>query len=183
MTATILRALPARAAAVLAAAVLAASTPGAAPAAQAGASSRAAEPAATARAKGVLRVRSAYSFAQTVTRLKADIAAKGIRFFTDIDQAQLGAGAKINLPPSRLLIFGNPPLGVQFLTANRLAGLDWPVRMLVVQDPDRSVWVAWTDFSYIADRYSLHDRDAALAMASDVSASIASSVARRSPAR
>lgn len=135
---------------------------------------------ATAHAHGVLRVRSAYAFDETVTRLKADIAGKGIRFFTEIDQSQLGEAANISLPPSKLLIFGNPPLGLQFLTSNRLAGLDWPVRMLVAQDADGSVWVAWTDFAAISDRYALDDRAAAIAMATAVSASIASSV---SPSR
>ena len=131
---------------------------------------------ATAHADGVLRVRSAYTFDETVTRLKADIAGKGIRFFTEIDQSQLGQAANISLPPSKLLIFGNPPLGLQFLTSNRLAGLDWPVRMLVAQDADGSVWVAWTDFAAISDRYALDDRAAAIAMATAVSASIAASV-------
>jgi uncharacterized protein (DUF302 family) len=136
---------------------------------------------ATAQADGVLRVRSAYGFDETVDRLKADIADKGIRFFTEIDQSQLGEAADINLPPSKLLIFGNPPLGLQFLTSNRLAGLDWPVRMLVAQDADGSVWVAWTDFAAISDRYALADRSAAITMATAVSGSIASSVAPSMP--
>lgn len=135
---------------------------------------------ATAHAHGVLRVRSAYSFDETVTRLRADIEGKGIRFFAEIDQSQLGQAAGVALPPSKLLIFGNPPLGLQFLTSNRLAGLDWPVRMLVAQDADGSVWVAWTDFAAISERYALDDRAAAIAMATAVSASIASSV---SPSR
>jgi uncharacterized protein (DUF302 family) len=132
---------------------------------------------ATAPAEGVIRVQSAYDFDETVTRLKSDIAAKGIRFFDEIDQSQLGAGAKIALRPSRLLIFGNPPLGVQFLTSNPIAGLDWPVRMLVVQDPDGKVWVAYSDFAFVAHRYAITDRDAAFKMATEVSGSIASSVA------
>ena len=131
---------------------------------------------ASAPAKGVLRVKSIYAFDETVTRLKADISSKGIKFFDEIDQAKLGAGADIKLRPSTLLIFGNPPLGVQFLTANPVAGLDWPVRMLVAQDADGSVWVAWTGFAFIKDRYTLMDRDAALKMATEVSGSIASSV-------
>ena len=131
---------------------------------------------ATALAKGVLRVKSIYGFDDTVTRLKADIASKGIKFFDEIDQSQLGAGANIALRPSKLLIFGNPPLGVQFLTANAVAGLDWPVRMLVAQGADGGVWVAWTDFGFIKDRYALADRDPALKMATEVSTSIASSV-------
>ena len=137
-----------------------------------------APPLATAAAKGVLRIKSHYSFDETVMRIKADIAAKGIRFFDEIDQSQLGAGAKIDLRPSKLLIFGNPPLGVQFLTSNAVSGLDWPVRMLVAQDADGSVWVAWTDFAFIADRYDIKNRGSAFKMASEVSASIAGSVTR-----
>jgi uncharacterized protein (DUF302 family) len=137
-----------------------------------------ATPEATTEAEGVKIVRSAYGVDETVARLKADIAAKGIRFFADIDQGQLGAGANIAIRPSRLILFGNPPLGVQFLSANRYAGLDWPVRMLVLQEADGSVTVAWTDFGYIGRRYALKDRDAQLKMASEVAASIASSVTR-----
>src|SRR6476660_4348188 len=77
---------------------------------------------------GVVRVKSAYSFQNTVERLKRDIAAKGIRFFSEIDQAKLAADAGIKLNPSTLLVFGNPPLGTQFMTANPAAGLAWPVR-------------------------------------------------------
>jgi uncharacterized protein (DUF302 family) len=128
-------------------------------------------------AQGVKRVRSAYGFDETVRRIKADIAGKGIQFFTEIDQSQLGEGAKIAIRPSKLLLFGNPPLGVQFLSANPYAGLDWPVRILVTQDADGTVYAAYTDFDYIAARYALKDRDAQIKMASEVAGSIAGSVA------
>jgi len=39
-----------------------------------------------------------------------------------------------------LLIFGNPPLGTQFITANANAGLDWPVRLLVFENEKGEVW-------------------------------------------
>jgi uncharacterized protein (DUF302 family) len=129
---------------------------------------------ASAPAEGVIRQRSDYAFDETVARLKADIAAKGIRSFDAIDHAQLGASANLPINRSTLLLFGNPPLGVQFLQSNPLAGLDWPVRMLVTQDADGSVWVSWTDFRFVAGRYQIADRDAQVAMAGEVAASIAS---------
>ncbi len=88
----------------------------------------------TAGPDGLVKVKSAYGMEETITRLKADIAAKGIMFFSAIDQSQLAAGAGIQLRPSTLLIFGNPPLGTQFMTSNPYSGLDWPVRLLVIQD-------------------------------------------------
>ena len=83
---------------------------------------------------GIVRVRSAYSMPKTIARLKKDIADKGIRFFDEIDQSKLAADAGIMLRPSTLLIFGNPLLGTLFLTSNPAAGLDWPVRLLVLED-------------------------------------------------
>lgn len=136
---------------------------------------RAATPIATAPAEGVIKQRSDFAFDETVTRIKADIAAKGIKFFDEIDQTALGAGAELPINRSKLLLFGNPPLGVQFLQSNPLAGLDWPVRMLVTQDDAGQVWVSWSDFRFVANRYQLTDRDAQIAMASEVAASIASS--------
>lgn len=136
---------------------------------------KAATPVATAPAEGVIKQKSDYAFDETVTRIKADIATKGIRFFDEIDQTALGASADLPINRSKLLLFGNPPLGVQFLQSNPLAGLDWPVRMLVTQDDAGQVWVSWSDFRFVANRYQLTDRDAQIAMASEVAASIASS--------
>ena len=126
---------------------------------------------------GVVSVRSAYSFDETIRRLKADIADKKIMFFDVIDQAKLASGSGIELRPSTLLIFGNPPLGVQFLTSKPAAGLDWPVRLLVTEDAQGQVLAMYTDFAWIARRHGIENRDAAFKMASDVIASIASSVA------
>lgn len=124
---------------------------------------------------GVIRVKSAVSVDETVARIQKDVAAKGIRFFDDIDQSKLAAGAGIPLQPSHLLLFGNPPLGIKFLTSNPYAGLDWPVRMLVTQDDQGQVWIAYTDFNWIAKRHRIADRDADFKMASEVAASIAAS--------
>jgi len=127
---------------------------------------------------GIVKVRSAYSMGETIERLKQDIAAKKIMFFSEIDQAKLAAGAGIKVHPSTLLTFGNPALGPLFLTSNPLAGLDWPVRLLVFQDEKGAVWAAYTDFGYIARRHHITNLEP-FTKASMVIASIASSVAAK----
>jgi uncharacterized protein (DUF302 family) len=126
---------------------------------------------------GIVTVRSAYPMAETITRLKADIAEKGIMVFAEIDQAALAAEAGIELDPSVLLVFGNPPLGTQFIAANATAGLDWPVRLLVYQDDSGAVWTAYTDFAWIARRHGIDDLGPQFAMAAEVIGSITGSVA------
>jgi uncharacterized protein (DUF302 family) len=125
---------------------------------------------------GLVKVKSAYPVDETVARIRKDIADKGITFFQEVDQARLAAGAGIALRPSTLLIFGNPPLGAQFLTSNPYSGLDWPVRVLVLQEADGSVWVAWTDFAWIARRHHIADRQQQFAMATSVVESITSTI-------
>src|SRR3982750_4557985 len=125
---------------------------------------------------GLVRVRSAYPVDETVARMRQDIAAKGITFFQEVDQAKLAAGAGIALRPSTLLIFGNPPLGAQFLTSNPYSGLDWPVRVLVLQDEAGAVWAAYTDFAWIARRHHIADRGEQFAKAWSVVESITSTI-------
>jgi uncharacterized protein (DUF302 family) len=125
---------------------------------------------------GIVRVKSAYPMGETIERLKKDIAEKGIKFFSEIDQSRLAADAGIKLQPSVLLIFGNPPLGTQFITAKPNAGLDWPVRLLVFENDKGEVWAAYTDFEWIARRHGIDNRKDQFKMASAVIASITSSV-------
>ena len=116
---------------------------------------------------GIVRVKSAVPMSEAITRIKADIATKGIKFFSEIDQSKLAADAGIKLRPSTLLVFGNPPLGTQFITSNPNAGLDWPVRLLLTQDDNGDVWAVWTDFEWIARRHNIKDRAAQFKMATD----------------
>ena len=125
---------------------------------------------------GIVRLKSAVPMAEAITRIKADIASKGIKFFSEIDQSKLAAGAGIRLRPSTLLVFGNPPLGTQFITSNPNAGLDWPVRLLLTQDENGDVWAVWTDFRWLAKRHNIADRVAQFEMATNVVASITSTI-------
>ena len=128
-------------------------------------------------ASGIVKVKSAYSVPETIARIKKDVADKGIMWFSEVDQQQLAANAGITLRPSTLLTFGNPPLGTLFIKANPVAGLDWPVRVLVLEDDTGQVWAAYTDFGWIARRHNIDGADAeSFAKASGVIASITSSV-------
>ena len=128
---------------------------------------------------GIVRVKSAVPMAEAISRIKADIASKGIKFFSEIDQSKLAADAGIELRPSTLLVFGNPPLGTQFITSNPNAGLDWPVRLLLTQDDNGDVWAVWTDFGWIAKRHNITNRAAQFEMATKVVGSITSTVTTR----
>ena len=123
-----------------------------------------------------MTLKSHYSVAETVYRIKGDVAEKGIMLFGDIDQAKLGNAAGNKVRPSRLMMFGNPALGTTFITANPSSGLDWPVRVLVYQAKDGSANVAYTDFDWIARRHGISNREKEFKMATEVIESVTSSV-------
>ncbi|MDG4882661.1 DUF302 domain-containing protein [Mesorhizobium sp. WSM4884] len=125
---------------------------------------------------GVVTVKSDYSVAETVARIKKDVLKKGLMFFGVIDQAKLGNKAGNDVKPSRLLMFGNPALGTTFITSNPEAGLDWPVRVLVFQTGDGAVYAAYSDFDWIAKRHGITDRSAQFKMATEVIQSVTSSI-------
>ncbi|MDK1387564.1 DUF302 domain-containing protein [Sinorhizobium sp. 8-89] len=125
---------------------------------------------------GIVTVKSRYSVSETVNRIKGSVEEKGITLFGIIDQANLGNAAGNEVRPSRLVMFGNPALGTTFITANPLAGLDWPVRVLVYQAKDGSVYAAYTDFGWIAKRHRISSRDREFAMASQVIEAVTSTV-------
>jgi uncharacterized protein (DUF302 family) len=65
------------------------------------------------------------------------------------------------------------------MTSNPQAGIDWPVRLLVIEDKNGQVWTVYNDFGYIARRHHIGNRAAAFKMASEVIASITSSVSQK----
>jgi len=129
-------------------------------------------------ANGVVIVKSHYSVSETVKRIKKDVAKKGIMFFGVIDQAKLGNAAGNQVRPSRLVMFGNPALGTTFITANPTAGLDWPVRVLVYQAEDGSVYAAYSDFDWIAKRHGITNRSQEFDMATSVIESVTATVSQ-----
>jgi len=131
---------------------------------------------ASAAEDGIVKVASAYPMSETIARIKEDVAKKGIMFFDEIDQQKLAAAAGITLRPSTLLVFGNPALGSNFMTSNPVSGIDWPVRLLVLQDEDGKVWAVYNDFGFIARRHGIADRAKEFKMASEVVASITSTL-------
>lgn len=101
-------------------------------------------------ATGLVRVESRYGFDDTVARIRADVAGKGIREFAVVPQSSLAREAGVELRPSTLIIFGNPPLGTQFITANPNAGLDWPVRVLCIRTRMAQCGLSITTFATLS---------------------------------
>jgi hypothetical protein len=104
-------------------------------------------------------------------------------FFILAASAQTGCASiewRVSCPPPHQNTAPTPPS--PWRSSSPPSSLDWPVRLLVTQEDDGSVWTVYSDFGWIARRHGIKNRDAQFKMASQVIASITSSVTAKKAA-
>ncbi len=106
--------------------------------------------------EGVVTKVSPWSVADTVSRLSALVAAKGLRLFAVIDQSREAKDVGLELRDTTLVIFGSPQAGTPVMVAAPLAALDLPLKVLVWDDGDQTK-ISYTAPSTLAARYDLSD--------------------------
>jgi uncharacterized protein (DUF302 family) len=120
---------------------------------------------------------SAHGVAETIERLKALLAQKGIAVFAHIDHA---AGArKVGLPlrPTQVLIFGNPRAGTPLMQAQQTVGLDLPLRALAWEDEEGKAWLTCRRVADLARQHRVTGCDEAVQALDDGPAALARAVA------
>ncbi len=123
-------------------------------------------------APGLVTRPSAYSVGETVDRLEAALAARNIAVMAKIDHAANAKTAGLDLPPTTLVIFGNPAAGTQLMLAARSAGIDLPLRALVYEESGATV-LALLDIDALAARHKIGADLPVLAKMKDLLAAVA----------
>ena len=110
---------------------------------------------------GIEKRRSPYSFEETYTRLYDAIDSNpNLRIVTEIDHAANAAGVGLSLNPTRLIIFGNPLVGTPFMQAEQSIGIDLPQKMLVIEDEQGRVFIAFNSIGWLArQRHGIRSED------------------------
>ena len=109
---------------------------------------------AVAKEKGVIEKVSNNSVDQTVERLKGLLQEKGIMLFALIDHSGEAKKAGLNMPPTKLLIFGNPKGGTPLMISAPSIAIDLPLKILVREDAGGKVWISWNSPEYLLARHN-----------------------------
>lgn len=104
---------------------------------------------------GIITIASRHSVKETIDRLAAGVAAKGIAVFARIDHAAGAASVGMDLRPTELLVFDNPKAGTPLMQADQRTGIDLPLKALAWQDADGKVWLSTDDPHGLARRHGL----------------------------
>jgi uncharacterized protein (DUF302 family) len=107
------------------------------------------------RDSGVITQPSHHPVDQTVERLKGLLEAKGITLFALVDHSGEAAKIGLNMPPTKLLIFGNPKAGTPLMLAAPSVALDLPLKILIWQDSGGNVWLSYNSPAYLKERHGL----------------------------
>lgn len=111
-------------------------------------------------ADGIVSQPSPHSVAETVERLEAALRGRSITVFARIDHAAEAATVGLALPPTQVVIFGNPRAGTPLMIATPAIALDLPLRVLVQQDAAGKVTVSYQTARFLQQRYGLDDEQA-----------------------
>jgi uncharacterized protein (DUF302 family) len=107
--------------------------------------------------EGIISKESKYSVPETLDRVDALLRSKGIKIFVRVDHSGEAEKAGLKMPPTQLLIFGNPKGGTPVMLAAPTAAIDLPLKALAWQDGDGKVWLSYNDPEYLKKRYGLTD--------------------------
>ena len=69
----------------------------------------------TANSRGVVSIMSPYEFADTVRRLLSAFTDHRIKVFATIDQQAEALAVGLTMPPTTLIVFGNPKAGTPLM--------------------------------------------------------------------
>jgi len=105
--------------------------------------------------RGIITQPSQHSVDRTVERLTVQLQAKGVTLFALVDHSGEAAKVGMKLPPTKLVIFGNPKAGTPLMLAAPSVAIDLPLKILVWEDAQGKVWLSYNSPLYLQQRHGL----------------------------
>ena len=104
---------------------------------------------------GLIQVASRYSVDETMKRLQAAFAAKGLQVFAVVDHSGEAEKVGLKMRPTKVLIFGSPKAGTPLMVAAPSLAIDLPLKALVAEDAAGKVSVTYNDVEYLRERHGV----------------------------
>jgi len=102
---------------------------------------------------GIVDKPSKHSVDETVQRLKDIIHSRGLTLFAMVDHSGEAGKAGMQMPPTKLVIFGSPKAGTPLMLAAPSVAIDLPLKILVWQDEAGKVSVSYNSPAYLQERH------------------------------
>ena len=103
---------------------------------------------------GIVTIPSRHSADETINRLKRVLEQRGVKLFAIIDHSGEAEKAALQMPNTKLLIFGSPKAGTPLMLATPTIAIDLPLKILVSEDADSKVWVTYNSPEFLRRRHN-----------------------------
>jgi uncharacterized protein (DUF302 family) len=110
-------------------------------------------------AEKLVTLESKFDVKETLDRLAAELDKRGIKVAARVDHAAGAKAVGMELPPTEVLMFGNPKLGTPLMQSSPAIGIDLPMKVLAWQDKAGKVWIGYTAPDTLKARHGIADRD------------------------
>jgi uncharacterized protein (DUF302 family) len=104
---------------------------------------------------GLVSIAAAHSVDETVEKIKSILVPKGVTLFAVVDHSGEAAKAGLQMPNTKLLIFGSPKAGTPVMLAAPSIAIDLPLKILVAEDAAGKAWISYNSTQYLADRHGV----------------------------
>jgi uncharacterized protein (DUF302 family) len=94
---------------------------------------------------------------EAVVRLTGILRAKNIKLFALIDHSGEAEKIGMKMPPTKLLIFGNPKAGTPLMVAAPTLAIDLPLKFLIWEDSHGKCWLSYNSSNYLKERHHVPD--------------------------
>ncbi len=106
---------------------------------------------------GLNTATSELSVTETIDRMVSIVEQQGWHLFARIDHAEQARKKGLALRPTELILFGNPEIGTLLMQDRQLAAIDLPMKVLVWQDEQGQVRIAYNSTEWLQQRHGLTD--------------------------
>ena len=108
-----------------------------------------------AASNGIVHLVSKRSVDEILASLLSLLQTKAITVFAVVDHSNEAAKVGIEMPNTKLVIFGNPKAGTLIMLAAPVSALDLPLKILIAEQADGTTWISYNDPAYLQRRYEL----------------------------
>ena len=104
---------------------------------------------------GIVNIPGNHSVDETVEKIKALLAAKGVTLFAVVDHSGEAEKVGMKMRPTKLLIFGSPKAGTPLMLARPSIAIDLPLKILVWEDGQGKTQISYNSPEYLRRRHEL----------------------------
>ncbi len=106
-------------------------------------------------AEDTVRLESSFSFAETLAHLRSTLENKGFTIFATIDHRKAAQSVGLDMPPTTVLIYGNPKGGTALMLAAPDFALELPLRVLVREGEHGKTYVTLNPSTSLEGKHGL----------------------------